>query len=106
MVAHLERAGFAIVATNLRIGKLELDVVAREARVIVVVEVRARGATSWTSGFGSLDTKKRLRVRRAAERLWRARYRNDASVDRLRIDAASVTFVDDEPVVEYVRAAF
>jgi Holliday junction resolvase-like predicted endonuclease len=80
--------------------------VARDARAILVVEVRARGETAWTTGFGSLDAAKRKRVRRAAERLWRQRYRSDATVDRLRIDAASVTFVDDRPVVEYARAAF
>jgi putative endonuclease len=105
-VAHLEKSGATIVATNLRLGRLELDVVAREGRVIVVVEVRARGPTAWTTGFGSIDTRKRLRVRRAAERLWQRRYKSDPSVDRLRIDAASVTFTNDEPVVEYVKAAF
>ena len=40
-----------MIATNLRIGRLELDVVARRADLIVVVEVRFRGAGSWTSGF-------------------------------------------------------
>ena len=94
------------MGTNVRIGRLELDVVAREGRVVIVVEVRARGPTAWTTAFGSLDTKKRQRVRRAAERLWQRRYRDDPSVDRLRIDAASVTFVNDEPVVEYAKAAF
>jgi Holliday junction resolvase-like predicted endonuclease len=80
--------------------------VAREGRVILVVEVRERGPGAWTSGFGSIDSKKRLRIRRAAERLWQRRYRDDASVDRLRIDAASVTFDGDRPIIEYVKAAF
>jgi Holliday junction resolvase-like predicted endonuclease len=71
------------------------------------VEVRARGPTSWTRGFGSLDRMKQLRVRHAGERLWRARYKNDASVDRMRFDAASVTFDENgRAVVEYVKAAF
>jgi putative endonuclease len=106
VVDHLVRQGCDIVATNLRVGKLELDVVAREGPVIIVVEVRTRGAGAWTSGFGSIDGKKRMRIRRAGERLWQRRYKNDASAERLRFDAASVTFEGDRALVEYVKAAF
>ena len=102
----LVRQGYQIVATNLRLGRLELDVVARQGTTIVVVEVRTRGAGAWTTGFGSIDAKKRERVRRAGERLWQRRYRNDRSVERMRFDAASVTFEAGEASVEYVMAAF
>ena len=106
VAAYLRRNGYQIVALNLRIGRLELDVVARDGRVIAVVEVRTRGPGAWTTGFSSMDRKKRERVRRAGQRLWRDRYRRDSSVDRLRFDAASVTFDGDRPVIEYVKAAF
>lgn len=99
-------AGASIVATNLRVGHLEIDIVAREGRTILVVEVRARSPNAWTRGFGSLTSKKRTRIRRAAERLWQRRYRHDPSVDRIRIDAASVTLDNGELHVEYVKAAF
>lgn len=90
----------------MRLQYLELDVVARLGDLIVVVEVRTRGSNAWTSGFGSLDGKKRYRVRLAGQRLWQRRYKNDASVNRMRFDAASVVFGADGPVVEYVEAAF
>lgn len=106
MVAWLEARQFAIVATNLRVGQYEIDVVARSGPLIVVVEVRTRGARAWTSGFGSLDGAKRRRIRLAGERLWQRRYRKDPSAERLRYDAASVSFVSGEAVVEYVPAAF
>ncbi len=106
MVRYLIHAGAAIVATNLRIGRLEIDIVAREGRTVLVVEVRARGPGAWTRGFGSLASQKRARIRRAAERLWQRRYRHDLTVDRIRIDAASVTFERGEPRIEYVKAAF
>ena len=106
VAAWLERHGYAIVATNLRVGRLELDVVARQGPVIAVVEVRTRGATAWTSAFGSIDATKRLRLRRAGERLWQRRYKHDSTVERLRFDVASVR-LDREPAeVEYVMAAF
>jgi putative endonuclease len=106
VAALLVQGGFEIVARNLRLGRLELDIVARRGPLLVVVEVRHRGAGSWTSGFGSIDPKKRQRVRRAGERLWQRRYRSDDSVERLRFDAASVTFEDGVPRVEYSEAAF
>lgn len=106
MAAWLEERGFQIVATNLRLSYLELDVVARRGELIVVVEVRSRSSTAWTTAFGSLDGRKRYRVRLAGQRLWSRRYRHDASVKRLRFDAASVIFGPEGPRVEYVAAAF
>jgi len=90
----------------LRLQYLELDVVARLGAVVVVVEVRSRGRGAWTTGFGSLDGRKRHRIRLAGQRLWERRYRNDPSVKHLRFDAASVTFGPDGPHIEYVPAAF
>jgi putative endonuclease len=107
VAAYLVQHGFAVVAQNLRLGRLELDVVARRGPLIVVVEVRTRGAGAWTTAFGSIDSAKRKRIRRAGERLWQRRYKNDASVERMRFDAASVTFDEmGNPQVEYAEAAF
>lgn len=102
----MSERGFQIVATNLRLQYLELDVVARRGDLVVVVEVRTRGSRAWTSAFGSLDGKKRYRVRLAGQRLWQRRYKNDPSVNRLRFDAASVRFGPAGPEIEYVEAAF
>lgn len=106
-VAHyLESAGFAIVARNLRLGRLELDIVARRAELVLVVEVRTRGAGAWTTGLGSMSRAKRDRIRRAGQRLWRDRYKRDPSVERMRFDAASVTFDGERADIDYVMAAF
>jgi putative endonuclease len=104
---YLQARGYEIVAANLHIGHLELDLVARKGSVVAVVEVRTRGPRAWTTGLGSMGPLKRQRIRRAGERLWQRRYRNDDSVDRMRFDAASVRF-DARGVsyVEYVVAAF
>ncbi len=103
---YLVAEGYEIVATNLRLGALEIDVVARRGPLVAVVEVRTRGPGALTSGFGSVDGRKRERLRRAGERLWRRRYRNDRSVERLRFDVASVRLDRDPPTLEYVVAAF
>jgi putative endonuclease len=107
VAAYLAERGFEIVAVNLRLQYLELDVVARQGELVVVVEVRTRGSGAWTNAFGSIDGRKRQRIRHAGERLWERRYRHDASVKRMRFDAASVGFdADGSPRVEYVAAAF
>jgi putative endonuclease len=98
--------GYEIVALNLRLSRLEIDVVARRNDLVVVVEVRSRGASAWTTGFGSLDGRKRTRIRHAGERLWQRRYRSDLSVRRMRLDAASVVFGPDGLIIEYVEGAF
>lgn len=103
---HLARAGFTIVARNLRLGRLELDIVARRDALIVVVEVRTRGKGAWTSGLGSVSRAKRERIRRAGQRLWRDRYKLDPTVERLRFDAASVHFSGEGAAIDYVVAAF
>ena len=98
--------GCSVVGRNVRLGHWELDIVAIEGRVVVVVEVRSRGPSSFTTPLSSLDMKKRQRTRRAGERLWNRRFRNDARVDRLRFDVASVVFGPATPQLEYIRAAF
>ncbi len=103
---YLRRVGCEVLATNLHVGRAELDIVAREGPVVLIVEVRTRGPRSWTTGFESISPAKRLRVRRAGERLWRTRFRSDPTIERMRFDAASVTFGAGRPLVEYARAAF
>jgi len=93
-----------VLATNLRVGHLEIDIVAREADTVVVVEVRTRGATSWQTGLESVVRRKAARVRKAGERLWRQRFERDPSVDRMRFDVAVVTFTaQGETLIEHAR---
>jgi Holliday junction resolvase-like predicted endonuclease len=81
-------------------------VLGNRAELIAIVEVRTRGRAAWTSGFGSLTSLKRERIRRAGQRLWRQRYERDPSAARLRFDAACVHFDAGQASVEYVVAAF
>jgi putative endonuclease len=107
VVQYLTRLGWQILDRNIRAGRYELDIVAREGPTVVVVEVRFRGHGSILSGFGSLSPTKRMRVRRAGERLWHSKYRHDTTLNRMRFDAASVHFDEQGHVsVEYAIAAY
>ncbi len=88
----------------MRLGRLELDIVARENDTVVVLEVRTRGATAWQTGLESVARAKAKRVRLAGERLWRQRFLRDPSVNRMRFDVAVVTFDEKgESIIEYAR---
>lgn len=106
VVDYLRARGFSIVGRNVRVGKYELDIVARKGELVAVVEVRTRGPGAWTTGFGSMDQTKQRNIRRGAERLWRSQFRNDPSVSRMRFDAASVVFDGEGAHVTYAIAAF
>lgn len=105
--AWLVDRGLYLLASNVRVGRFEIDLVLRDGRVIVFVEVRTRGPGAWTSALESVDARKRARVRAAGERLWRERFARDATIDRVRFDVAAVELLPDGGAnVEHVRAAF
>ncbi|MGC4063350.1 MAG: YraN family protein [Polyangiaceae bacterium] len=104
---YLKNLGCEILGRNVRVGHLEIDLVARMDEVALIVEVRTRGEGAWTSAFGSVTATKRRNVRRAGERLWDRRLKHDERLERLRFDTASVTFDQrGHPSVEYVPGAF
>jgi putative endonuclease len=107
LVAHwLALQGFCILARNVRLGPLEVDIVAREGSVVALVEVRTRGPTALTSGLSSVGKAKQACLRRAGERLWNRRFKRDPSYTRLRYDLAAVSWTPDGVTLEYVRGAF
>jgi putative endonuclease len=106
VASWLERQGFCIVARNVRLGPLEIDIVAREGPVVALVEVRTRGPTALTSGLSSVGKAKQARLRRAGERLWNRRFKRDPTCTRLRYDLAAVSWTPGGVTLEYVRGAF
>lgn len=102
----LEGQGFRILTRNLRLGMLEVDIVAREGSMVALVEVRTRSKGALTSGFSSVGASKVLRLRRAGERLWSRYFRHDPTCSGLRFDLAAVTRTQSGAHVEYVRGAF
>jgi putative endonuclease len=101
--AHLTARGFEIIARNARVGRLELDVIARRGALIVFCEVRSRSSDRLMTPAQSIDPRKVARVRAAAAQ-WLRTARPGAS--QLRFDVASVLF--DEPAgrLNYLEGAF
>ena len=107
---RLAAAGWEIVERNARTRYGELDIVARDGRTLVFVEVKAgrEGAS-----FGperpilAVDARKQRRVRKLAT-AWMAERRRIPPYAEIRFDAIGVTFDRaDRPVdVEHIEGAF
>lgn len=102
---YLVREGYEIVGRNVRVGRLELDIIARLGSLIVVCEVRSRRRAGTVHPSLTFDRAKRGRVRRAAA-AWLAQTRPKRS--GVRFDAAAVVLEGPEgaPVIDYYPDAF
>lgn len=97
----LEGAGFVVLWRNLRLGPLELDLVAQHEDLVVIAEVRFRGRGAYASPLASITRAKRRTLIRAARILWRTHLRHRHEIRRLRIDVIAVT----PDKVEWIKGA-
>lgn len=101
---HLEAEGWTILATNARIGRLEIDIVARRGRTLAFCEVRSRRGSRGPHPLETIDRAKRERIRRAALAWAIAK---EARGCAMRFDAAAVLFdADGRATVDYRAGAF
>lgn len=85
---YLLASGFELLARNVRAGPGELDIVARDGRTIVFVEVRCRRQGAGIGPAASVTARKRTRLLRAAE-IWIGRHGFDNAP--CRFDLIAVT---------------
>lgn len=110
---RLAAAGWSILQRNARPAgtRGELDIVARDGRALVFVEVKARsvGAIAGpTSPALAVGARKQAQLRRLAAAWLRARPSGLGGFAELRFDVAGVWIGAGDAVVrcEYLRAAF
>ncbi len=103
--SHLEAEGFRILWRNVRIGPLEIDLVAKQGDLVIIVEVRSRGPTAHQGPLASITWKKRKMLLRACRGVWRGRLKKMPDVHRVRIDVVAITSRPEGPSVEWIRGA-
>lgn len=98
---YLEAQGLKLVDRNVRARGGELDLVMRDAGVLVIVEVRQRSHPGFGTAAESVDARKQARIVVAARALLAQR----AELARLpaRFD---VVALDADDRVEWIQAAF
>jgi putative endonuclease len=100
---ELQRHGYAIIDRRFRTRCGELDIIARDGRVLVFIEVRARSSSRFGNPFDSVTRQKRQRLSRmAAAYLLQKRVGNVSC----RFDVVGVTAADGAFAVEIMRNAF
>lgn len=98
----LQTAGFRILLRNYRCRTGELDIVARDGRLLVIAEVRLRSSDRFGGAAASITWKKRRRIVRASRHLLGV-HRELAALP-VRFDVL-VVHRDARPV-EWLKAAF
>ena len=98
---HLESDGFVVLERNWRCELGELDIVARDGRVLVVCEVKTRRSDRHGTPFEAVTARKLHRVERLGLRWMAERGVRPAS---MRVDVVSVLRPASGPtVIEHVR---
>jgi putative endonuclease len=65
-VALLTARGMTVIGRNVRTPDGEIDIIAKDGRTVVFVEVKARRTRAYGSALGAVDARKRRRLRRIA----------------------------------------
>jgi putative transposase len=101
--AALKQQGYKILERNYVTPLGEIDLIARQGKVVVVVEVKTRKSTRFGSPQEAVSVTKQGRLRRLAEYYLRAKRLTGSPV---RFDVVAVSMAGDEPRVEIIRDAF
>jgi len=95
---ELRRRGYVILERRWRCRIGEIDIVARDGAVLVVVEVKARSRTDYGPPIDAVDRDKRRKLEKLARAYLQAKRLQNVS---LRFDLVGVTLSDGEkPRVE------
>ena len=98
---HLRVAGWRIEAHRWKLGKHDLDLIARKADLVAFVEVKARHGTHFGGGEEAVSRRKRSVIERVA---WSWILKHGQAGDRYRFDvitllgmgpAAQITHLED-----------
>jgi putative endonuclease len=101
----LEAQGLIVLLRNYRRRGGELDVVARDGDVLVIVEVRTRSTDTFGGAAASIDGWKQHKIVRAATQL--LQQRKDLALLRVRFDVIVIHGAGDErPRIEWLKHAF
>ncbi len=95
----LALAGYRVLARNQRFGGVEVDLVAAEGEVVVLVEVRLRARSPWGVAVDTLGRRKLQRLVQAA----RAAEQQGAS--RVRVDVIAIDVEPEGLTLRHVRNA-
>ncbi len=103
---YLQGAGWRLLGRNVRVGRGELDIIARRGQVLAFVEVKARRTRTCGAPEDAVSPKKQHQIARLAE-LWLAtRPWALRGVADVRFDIVAVDLSAGPAAVRHLPAAF
>jgi putative endonuclease len=104
--AYLEGSGYRILARNVRVGRGELDIIARRGSTLVFVEVKARRGGGCGTPEEAVTFWKQRQVARLAALWLLSRPGLQRAVGEVRFDVVAVDLSVCPPGVRHLQAAF
>lgn len=99
-VDFLKNIGFDILKRNYKYGRKEIDIVGKDGKTIVFVEVKTRSSKSFGTALEKVNYKKRKNMVRVARFFLQ---RRDYSGYDFRFD---VVAIDSDSKIEHIKGAF
>ncbi len=104
--AYLVRRGYRLLAVNQRVGRGEIDIIARHGPALVFVEVKARRSAACGAPEDAVTVRKQRQIARLAELWMSARPWALAGVGEVRFDIVAIDATHVPPRLTHLRAAF
>ncbi|MGB8990458.1 MAG: YraN family protein [Desulfobaccales bacterium] len=101
--AALKQQGYKILERNYVTPLGEIDLIARQGKTLVIVEVKTRKSLTFGSPQEAVSFAKQQRLRRLADYYLKDKRLVGKSV---RFDVVAVTMTGDDPQVEIITGAF
>ncbi len=98
----LQRKGYKILDTNWRFEKMEVDIVATFAELLIFVEVKTRSTNYFGYPEDSVTDKKQDLLKTAAEEYL---FQNP-QYEQIRFDIVSITMSDNKEEIQHFEDAF
>ena len=102
-VWYLKKNGYKILEQNYRTNLGEIDIIAREKKTLVFVEVKSRRSIRYGSPKWAVTPKKQRTISMVALSYLKATKQTDA---RARFDVVTIISNQDQPQIEIVKNAF
>ena len=102
-VWYLKKNGYKILEQNYRNRMGEIDIIAKEKKTLVFVEVKSRRSIRYGSPKWAVTPKKQRKISMVALYYLKTTKQSDA---KARFDVVAITSNRDEPRIEIVKNAF
>ena len=99
----LKKNGYKIIEQNYRTQLGEIDIIAREKKTIVFVEVKSRRSTRFGNPKWAVTPKKQRKISMVALYYLKTTRQTDV---KARFDVVAITSNRDQPQIEIVKNAF